>query len=351
MRLTFLPLLAPFGLAILFFPGRSLRDRATLLSGFAIAALIISGPTLFLFATAPEQFLFGNVGYPKLSVAWRRHPIWQEDLQRFVDPIRGFLDPLHEGLQGRELERKLRKALSVTFIVNWPIFIAFAVSAFAGIAAAIRTRTAAFPLCLLGLVLPFAWWGCVAPSRFHVQYFFALTPFLLLGWVEFHRAVAIWPRVAQTLGILLVALAVISAASGFRHYRFVQHLTHFELWGPVIAHRMGQRLRDAAPPGRMLTLAPLVVAEAGVPTYVELSSGDFGWRTSHLLPLEKRRRLHLVCPFDIDRWLEADPPGSVLVEDAEQQLHAPIIVWAAAHGYERVRKDGAFELWRRPASL
>ena len=51
---------------------------------------------------------------------------------------------------------------------------------------------------------------------------------------------------------------------------------------------MAQRVRGEASPGRMLTLDPLVVVEAGIPIYPEISSGDFGWRTAHLLPLEKR---------------------------------------------------------------
>jgi hypothetical protein len=349
MRLTFLPLVAPFGLAIFFFPQRTWRARIELAAWFGLAAFIVFVPALWLFARAPEQFLFGNLSYPKLSVAWRNYPIWREDLSRFVDPVRGFLDPLHEGFSGRGLDRKLRKAVSRTLTENWPILCAFAVNALGALVVVTRTRARTFHILFLGMLLPFVFWGCVAPSRFHVQYFYALMPLLLIGCVELWRLAQSSPRLSNLLGATFAFLTVVSVAVGWRHYIFVRQIGSFEKWGPVIAHRMAQRVRAEASPGRMLTFDPLIVVEAGIPIYPELSSGDFGWRTAHLLPLEKRQRLHMVCAFDIDAWLARDPPGNLFLDWNEQQLTPPITNWAKNHGYRPGARHGKYELWYPPA--
>jgi hypothetical protein len=350
MRLTFLPLLAPFVAALVLLGRRDRFLRWKRAGFFAAGAALAALPAAFLLANAPEQFLFGNLEYPKLSVVWRRYPIWKENLSTFVDPVRGFLDPFHEGFHGRSIDKKLRRTIGVTVRDNWPIFAAFIGSFIVGGIASVRARRCEQPLALLALTLPFVIWGCLAPSRFHIQYFFALMPFLALGMVELCRGAALWlPCRAAAPAVLIIACSFISGMRGAREYASVRNLFRFESWGAVVAHRLAGQLRAELGPGRILTLDPLLVAEGGAPVYPEVSSGEFGWRTAHLLPLEKRRRLKMVCAFDIDAWLGERPPGGIVLDWTDPQLTPPLIEWARANGFHAQQRFGVLELWLRAA--
>jgi hypothetical protein len=316
---------------------------------FAAGAALIAIPAAILLAVAPEQFLFGNLGYPKLSVVWRRYPIWK-DIAQFVDPVRGFLDPLHEGMHGLTLDRKLRRVVAVTLRDNWPIFSAFVVALISGGIAMIRTRRIEKPAILLMLALPFVLWGCLAPSRFHVQYFYALMPFLALVTIECCRALAPLPGLARCVGATCVALALVGTGLGASQYATVRRLFDFESWGAVSAHRFANQLRTELGTGRILTLDPMLVAEAGAPIYREVSSGEFGWRTAHLLPLEKRRRLKMVCGYDVEWWLGAMPPDAIVLDWTDPQLTPPLVQWAGSHGFTARTRYGAMELWTRSSS-
>jgi 4-amino-4-deoxy-L-arabinose transferase-like glycosyltransferase len=350
MRLTFLPLLAPFAISLLWFNRSPWRLRWQRAGFFAGGAALAALPAAILFAMAPEQFLFGNLQYPKLSVIWRRYPIWKENLSTFVDPVRGFLDPLHEGLHGRTLDRKLRRTMAVTVRDNWPVFAAIVGSLVTGAIGVARTRRAEPALGFLAVTLPFVVWGCMAPSRFHVQYFFALMPFLALAMVELCRATALWRPVAGAASAgLILASALMAAVLGASQYACARQLRDFASWGAVNAHRLAYQLRAELGPGRILTLDPLLVAEAGAPVYPEVSSGEFGWRTAHLLPLEKRRRLKMVCAFDLEPWLRAQPPNALLLDWTDPQLTPPLIAWARTHGFHSQNRYGLLELWTRPS--
>ncbi|HEX5175496.1 MAG TPA: hypothetical protein VFV83_00630 [Chthoniobacteraceae bacterium] len=348
MRLTFLPLIAPFAAALLLLGRRDRLARWKRAGFFAAGAAFAALPAAFFLVSAPEQFLFGNLEYPKLSTVWRRYPIWKENLSTFVDPVRGFLDPLHEGFHGRSIDKKLRRTVAVTVRDNWPIFAAFISSLVVGAIASLRARRWEEPLALLALTLPFVILGCLAPSRFHIQYFFALMPFLALGMVELSRGAALWlPCRAAAPAVLIIALSLISAVLGAREYACVRTLFRFESWGAVVAHRLAEQLRADLGPGRILTLDPLLVAEGGAPVYPEVSSGEFGWRTAHLLSQAKRRRLKMVCAFDIDTWLRERPPDGIVLDWTDPQLTPPLIDWARANGFRSRQRVGLLELWSR----
>ena len=91
-------------------------------------------------------------------------------------------------------------------------------------------------------------------------------------------------------------------------------------------------MRTAAPPGRVLTLAPLTALEAGLPIYPEFSTGPFAWRVARFVAPERRARLRLVSPDELESYLSHDPPAVILLgEDRKgEKLFA---AYAAAHGY------------------
>lgn len=350
MRLTFLPLFAPFGLTILLLPARSWRERLQFAAFFSGGALIAALPVFYLFSRAPEQFLFGNFGYPKLSMVWRRYPIWHAELAKFVDPVLGFLDPLNEGMKGRDLSAKLRRVLAVTVKDNWPLLCAFCLCAFATLATAIRHRKAEPRIRFLAITLPFVIWGCLAPSRFHPQYYFALMPTLVLGCVEAIRFLGSAPQRQNLLAGSIFLLTLISIPLGLKKYAFATRFADFEKWGPVMAHRAAHAASIAAGPGKILTLDPLIVAEAGMATYPEFSSGEFAWRTAHLLPLAKRQRYHMVTLSDLDTWLAGQPPASLFLSGQEKRQNPPLIKWAEERGYKKSASFGQYGVWVKTES-
>src|SRR5205823_3389664 len=89
-RLTFAPPLAPFGFAIFFFPKFFVREKWLGALMFSLGAIIALLPSLYFLAAYREQFLFGNFGYPKLSVVLRDYPFYSPNIGQFVDPQRGF---------------------------------------------------------------------------------------------------------------------------------------------------------------------------------------------------------------------------------------------------------------------
>jgi uncharacterized membrane protein (UPF0136 family) len=68
-RLTYAPLIAPFGLAVLFHPSFAWRWKEALVFG---AGLLVALSGLFyFFIVAPEQTLFDNFGFAKANVVYR----------------------------------------------------------------------------------------------------------------------------------------------------------------------------------------------------------------------------------------------------------------------------------------
>jgi hypothetical protein len=98
--------------------------------------------------------------------------------------------------------------------------------------------------------------------------------------------------------------------------------------------------------GKILTLAPTYPLLGGFDVYPEFATGPFAWRSAHLIPAERRRRLHLVAPDDLDSFLEPYPPAGILTgyED-DGDLEKPFLEYAKRHGYQLVHISKKRDLW------
>jgi hypothetical protein len=417
-RLTFAPLLAPFGLMIFFFPNFAWREKWISAAMFSIGAIVSLLPSLYFFAAYPEQFWFGNLSYPKLSVVWREHQFDSSDAAKYFDSEHGYLDPHQVGKRGRALKEKLIPFANETLKLNTPIFIAFALIGVPTCVAALARRTwcrsgsvresgraaadlmqskpeatrpasqdraastpenqtgsltfvPRFDLFLLALLFPFLLAGCIAPSRYHTQYFYALLPFLPL-WVSYGLG-ALDP--AQTLtkaALALFALCCVAAVP-MASFAAVQQIDSKQkwspamiprqfaadakllgaphLWDPVRAHETGLELRRlvGADAGKVLTLAPVFPLEGGLDIYPQFVTGAFAWRSSHLVPAEKRKRVGLISPYDLDALLANDPPRAILLRDKDERLNKPLIAYATAHNF-KPQKIRDKTLWLAPTA-
>jgi hypothetical protein len=72
IRLSFAPLVVPFLLAIVVFRAGTVREKAMNAMTFAIGGLFANLPAVYFFFTSYKEFLFGNLGYPKLNTIYRQ---------------------------------------------------------------------------------------------------------------------------------------------------------------------------------------------------------------------------------------------------------------------------------------
>ena len=146
--------------------------------------------------------------------------------------------------------------------------------------------------------------------------------------------------------MIIAAVALLLAIRASRDYAPIQALPKPEEWFNAKIARAGAEIRGAnPPPGPVLTLAPTIPLSARLEVYPEFCTGAFGWRSAHLVPLERRKSLHLVAPDDLAALLEVRPPGSLLTGVEEADEEQPLIDWAKAHAFTPVPLKKKRTLW------
>ena len=303
------------------------RSRvASRLAVFSAGALLGLAPLIWLFAIAPGQTVFNNFEFPKVNLLYRL----ATGEKRSMTLVKKALFFLQEIIRP---ELALVALLALCAFVWWR-----------------AKNRAGDPLWLIGFVamIPFVLIGSFAPSPLFSQYFYAPVPFMILAGVfavaaAFREAPPLRPATSALLAGVIVASAV-----GARNFSSVSDLLSPSAWVPIQCHAEAQAMRTAAPPGRALTLAPIQALEAGLPIYPAFSTGPFAWRVARFVAPERRARLRLVSPDELEGYLRADPPAAILLgEDKKgEKLFA---AYAAAHGYLRRPFDAdEMTLWLRP---
>jgi len=96
----------------------------------------------------------------------------------------------------------------------------------------------------------------------------------------------------------------------------------------------------------VLTLATVYPLVENFDIYREFATGPFAWRGAYLVPPERRRRLHLVAPEDLEAFLAPDPPSAILTGYEEDgDLERPLIDYAKAHRYRLIHLSKGSHLW------
>ena len=317
-RLTCAPILIPLWFSIWFFPA-PIRRRAKIAGTYLIAATAALGPSLYYLFAHTEPFLFGNFQFPRL---------------RLLDPenerIRKSMHPL----------RKLRFFFKEVALPSLPLFLTYIVFT-------VRRRADfTFATTLVIAILPFALLGCFAPSRYQYQHFFIVTPLLVLGVVYGISSASPcrkWALAWLILSVLTCSLSFLYKSSSSLSFAPVDD------WFPNRIARIGARLRELSPRGPILTLAPIYPIEAGLRTYPEFSTGPFAWKSARFVSPERRERLHVIAPDDLEAFLAATPPGAILTGVEETSLEKPLVEYCRTHQFVPVKLDNQRTLWRPPA--
>lgn len=319
-RLTFAPVCAPFLLAAQAFPGWEKKTICAAVIGGGIALAML--PTLGLAASAPEKFYFDNFEFPRLRLR----------------------DPEDErARKTAKLWRKLRFVAKEVVPTNAMLFLGFAVIGVPGMGMGMWRRRGEFEPVLVAGVLAFTLAGCLAPTRYQYQHFYAVAPLLALGVaIGFAGGQGRWR--APMLG----GLALLGVALAVPKFDDLEDVFVPRDWTTMKAHAIGQEIGARAGQGKVLTLSPIYPIEGGCGIYEEFATGPFAWRLAHLMSVEERGAMNVVAPDDLDSFLAADPPAAVLLGAEEKKLEKPLRKWAETHGYTPRAVGRNLELWLRP---
>jgi 4-amino-4-deoxy-L-arabinose transferase-like glycosyltransferase len=321
-RLTFAPLAAPFFLAIFFLP-LPRKKQCALAAMFGAAVIIALVPVWWYLATARDQFLFGNFEFPRL---------------RLLDPSD---ERAHKTVK---LWRKLRFFAKEIIVTNPGVFLAF-VLGLPGLWRGWRSRS--FESVLFALVIPFLLFGCFAPTRYQYQHFYPVAPvFLMAAACGFAK----WPWLRWKGAVVgsIAAVCLFSAVKSARDYSAIKKLAQSDAWVPMEAHALGLKIKTLARPGKVLTFAPIFALEGGMEIYPELATGLFAARLAHLVPEERRRKMHLVAAADLPAFLDADPPKAILLGFEAEESERPLRDYAQAHGFRLAHQRKRQQIWVAP---
>jgi hypothetical protein len=329
-RLTYAPLAMPLALFPLLYP-LPWRRRIAHVATFCAAGVVASAPSLYFLIADREAFLFGNLEFPRL---------------RLLDP---------ENTRIRKTMawwRKLRYFAKEIVVPGWPLFLAYAwLGARPAIAWLRARRGAGMAAALVLCVLPFALLGCFAPSRYQYQHYYVFAPLLVLGALVGARSPLAHFRARRPLGIFATASVLMLLApmiggpdNSFWFHRSLQR----EEWFASKAKALGRSIREQAPEGKVLTLAPTWVLAGGGRIYPEFATGPFAWRSAHFAAPEVRQRLKLIAPADLDALLHRDPPAGILSGVEDEKLEAPLVAWAKSNRFRPHNLAKRRVLWLPP---
>jgi hypothetical protein len=170
---------------------------------------------------------------------------------------------------------------------------------------------------------------------------------LVYGIISAIRAEVGKKQLAWAAGAAAIAIVVSIRAAD--DYESTRNLATPDEWFSSKAKGVGQRLRaEVSRPGPVLTLAPAVALSGDLAVYPEFATGVFAWRSAHHVAVERRHKMHLVAPEDLEGFLSTHPPAAVLtgVEDPDEE--EPLVKWAERHGFRPVDMKKRRRLWLPP---
>ncbi len=321
-RITYAPLLAPFGLALLLGPSTCGFQWRRVLA-FSGGVLVGLAGLIFAFAMVPEQAFFDNFGFAKTNIAYR----FSTGTPRTMTALKKLRFVF------KEIVRR-DPALFVAGLL--PLLIACAVNRGSGLRLRLELR-------FLLWVLPFLLFGSFAPSPLFNQYFYPLVPFLLLAGLYACASIPAdnpWLRRTMLIGSMAILLSVWMGAHAYKDFRDAFRTSY---WKGTRIHLRAEEIRSHVSNGRILTFAPIYPLEAGLSIYPSFSTGPIAYRISPYLDAAKAGRLGITSPGTLGSALEAAQPTGVLLgfETGERDF----LKYAREHGYRAVVLGDGNELW------
>lgn len=307
--------------------GKSRDQMFGEIAGLGLGGLLSMAPSLGLALLAPEQFWFGNVGYARLNTLYRAQTGFSESMS---------------------LGTKWAYFLDLPEIGFWLLLIPTVYFVF--LLPALRylqTKKAHPELVFLAVLLLLTMAGALLPTPSFRQYFYALVPLSIIGIMRQVAEVAHPESNADHPGWatgLVLVVTVFACLRGLGDFQTAWQADREGTWFPLHVHWTGEKIAARIPEGKILTLAPIFVVEAGRDIYPQLASGPFAWRTSGLLPQQSRSPLDMSGPDELGALVRDTPPEGILI-GWEPDLEDPLEALALKLGYRNRTISGKLELW------
>lgn len=333
VRLTFAPLVVPFLIMIVFYPTNDYATKKTrLFFSFSFGVFMAILPVLLLFMLAPEQFLFGNLGYAKLNTLYRQEI--------------GYTKAMTASGKLTYLFRKV-----VCKPGNLKIFLPFIF--FILSTNILKSRAKAsnyFEIIFILILFPFLLLGSFAPTPSFYQYFYAPIPFLMIGALyaiaHFYNQYEKSRLGHKLFANIIIVFMILSSIYGFYYYKNINILLSADKWFPNEAHKIGTEIASLVGEGKVLTLAPIFPLEGKLEIYEEFATGPFAWRTAHILPDDERRELGMISENDLNDFLKTKLPNAILV-GFEGDLEEPLLGFAKENKYKAFKLSNGKTLFIR----
>ena len=332
IRLTFVPLIIPFVLAITFYSTGSFKAKGVQLLSFCIGGLLANGMALYFMITNFQDFWFGNIGYAALNTLYREEMSYTRTMT---------------------LVGKFSYLINILF--KWPFELLVTLTCIYCLVLSVIDRLSSPGHSSNGLrftllCLPFLLVGCLAPTPLWHQYSFVLIPFLLLLGVQaLSGRSAKLLSVAAVLPFVLVAVISFWNGSPIATSATASVLTRPSVMTPIAIQKDAALLKSyidpTEPVGKILTLSPLYAVTSMLPIYEEFVTGPFAWRVSHLVPENEALSRGLPLRSRIESFVEQRRPRAILTGKELKKLEIPIIAAAKRYGYQRISTPSGIELW------
>ena len=329
IRITFAPVAVPFLLS--FWLSRSPVRRGQRLGGLLLWSLGMTVgvlPAIVPLLTLPSQFIFGILGYPRLTALVHLKSV----KVTLLDKIVYFLHKL--------VDQQADAALLLLFLYC-ATFAAWRAKAWSGPHGGAILLT----LGILIALVP----GVLAPTPPQIQYAYPLLPFMVLVIVYVLASAPVQPA-ARWVRLTGAALIIVVATDLPVSYQRLTSLLTPGRWLPMREHEVGKRITAATGPGALvLTTTPIQPIEGGLRVYPEFATGAFAWRMAPFLPPKDRERYGMISAAELGELLAERPPDAIFFK-RQKEFVQPFIDYAETRGYRRVDDpiSGGYAIWVRP---
>jgi hypothetical protein len=240
-----------------------------------------------------SQFIFGNLGFPRLSA-----------LQVQVTLPAKIVYFLH-----KFVDQPADAALLILFLYC-ATFASWRARAWSGP----HRDAVLLTLGVLIVLVP----GVLAPTPSQLQHAYPLVPFMVLVVVYVFASAPVQPA-ARWTRLTGAALIIVAATDLPVNYQKLPSLLTPSHWTPMREHEVGERIRSATAPGALvLTTTPIDPIEGGLRVYPEFATGVFAWRNAAFLPPKDRERYRMISAAE-HRTVPQGPDGGAAWVISEEE--------------------------------
>jgi hypothetical protein len=303
----------------------SKRSTIYLLFSF-VSGIVVGLLPMFFYLSDVEAFIFNNLEYHNINTQWRQ--------------ITGYPGSM-------SLWSKITYARDIFFQANnlillLGVLLGFGLFINKSSQTSLQTfereiPTGAFLALLLFLTaIPTA----LSPTPSFSQYFIWPISCLFLLLI-YSNALQSFETLTLRRRLLLILVSVSVIYNGPLLSNYIYHLTDRNAWQGIYVHDVSMNIRKALLVNgidtnrKIATLSPIYVIEANLPIYLELSTGQFTYRSGDLLTSEQREHFVVTSPDSIQNLFSKDKPLAILT-GFEGKLDEPFVKYAKTYGYEKV---------------